>query len=148
MYTIISNDPKVIELARANGDKVVITNSDRVCAIDKELNKLITDFLTTHLNIPVHINGFLFIKSIFMKSIATPGFEREHITRKIYPYIADIYCTETGRVERNIRHAIQKGFERSNIADFQKIFGNVFGVPSNKCFIVTAIQYFKDNFLQ
>lgn len=148
MYTIISNDPKVIELARANGDKVLITNSDQSHAVDNNLNIMVTSFLTKTLNIPAHINGFLFIKTIFMKSLEVPGFERNHITKTIYPYCAKIYNTTPERVERNVRHAIEKGFERSGTEEYRELFGNIPDAPTNKCFIMTVIQYFKEHYLQ
>lgn len=148
MYTIFTNNQKLIEAARSNGDTVICPNSSSSYLVDANLNSMITRFLTRILNIPVHIRGYSYIKAIFVKSIETPGFEKEPITKVVYPFCAGIFNATPSRIERCVRHAINVSYQRSKQEDYFDLFGISDNVPTNKRFIVTTINYFKENYLK
>lgn len=69
------------------------------------------------------------------------------ITKKLYPEIAERYGSNTSRVERAIRHAIETTFLNTDIDVLKKYFGNTVNVMSGKVtnttFIATVTEYIR-----
>lgn len=70
-----------------------------------------------------------------------------HATTKLYPEIAEYFDTTASRVERAIRHAIEKGWGRGNIELQNKMFGYSIDMskdsPTNMEFITTVADYIR-----
>lgn len=69
------------------------------------------------------------------------------ITKKLYPEIAERYSSNTSRVERAIRHAIESTFLNTDIDVLKKYFGNTVnamsGKVTNTTFIATVTEHIK-----
>lgn len=69
------------------------------------------------------------------------------ITKKLYPEIAERYGSNTSRVERAIRHAIETTFLNTDIDVLKKYFGNVVnsmsGKVTNTTFIATITEHIR-----
>lgn len=67
----------------------------------------------------------------------------------VYQEIADKYESSPNRVERAIRHAIEKAFTNGNYEEINKYFGNSYGKdkdkPTNKEFIAMLIELIKED---
>lgn len=141
MYVIVTENPKVIDLARKEGCPIIpiATNSDNPVVMS--LDDQITDFLKD-LGIPIDIDGFVYLKEILLKSISEPGFERSPTVRTVYPYVARIYNkNDSNAVERCIRHAIYIAVQE-NTEFFQLLFTPANNIP-NKRFIISIVDYFR-----
>lgn len=69
----------------------------------------------------------------------------EQITTKLYPEIAEKYGSTVGRVERNIRHAIETAWNKGDLEYIQQLFGYTVdeekGKPTNAAFLATVVNY-------
>ena len=78
--------------------------------------------------------GYKYIKDAVLTSLELmKNNQRIYITKDIYPSVARTYYTTPSRVERAIRHSINKSF-----AAMHEIYSDLFGgIPSNSEFIYT-----------
>ena len=78
--------------------------------------------------------GYKYIKDAVLTSLELmKNNQRIYITKDIYPSVARTYYTTPSRVERAIRHSINKSF-----ATMHEIYSDLFGgIPSNSEFIYT-----------
>lgn len=68
-----------------------------------------------------------------------------HVTKELYPGVAKACGTTASKVERAIRHAIEKAFNNPGSLDtVERIFGNTIsadtGRPTNAHFIAAVIE--------
>lgn len=87
----------------------------------RELEIKVTDIIH-EFGVPAHIKGYLYLREAIMMvyhEIELLG----HVTRKLYPRIAEKYMTTPSRVERAIRHAIEVAWNRGNLESIEKVFG-------------------------
>jgi two-component system response regulator (stage 0 sporulation protein A) len=108
------------------------------------MNELVVSNYLKHLGIPASINGYYYLRSAILIMLADNKF-RFGITKILYPQIAKEYNTTASRVERGIRHAIEKAWNNGDM-DFQnKIFKYSLniekGKPTNREFITTVVDY-------
>lgn len=96
------------------------------------------------LGIPVHIKGYGYLVDAIELVIGDRAF-MNGVTKKLYPAIAKGNNTTPSRVERAIRHAIQVGWSRCDMAFVYEIFQNTVspdrGVPTNSEFIALVAEY-------
>lgn len=96
------------------------------------------------LGVPHHIKGYTFIKQSLIM-IGDDTSYRYDICRHLYLDVANVYDTTPSRVERAIRHAIEKVFANTDIDVIKKYFGNSIevhkGKVSNKHFLITLADY-------
>ncbi|MEJ6950120.1 sporulation transcription factor Spo0A, partial [Natronospora cellulosivora (SeqCode)] len=106
---------------------------------DKEvnLNVRISEVMH-HLGVPAHIKGYIYLREaieLVINDIEYLG----AVTKELYPSVAKKYNTTSSRVERAIRHAIEVSWDRGNINELNKYFGNTVsansGKPTNSQFI-------------
>lgn len=95
------------------------------------------------LNIRPHINGFHYIASAVEICVQNPA-ELKGITKELYPRVAEIHGTTPSRVERGIRHAIEKSVSYEQSPDFEAIFGECEFYknfkPTNSEFLATLVE--------
>lgn len=104
---------------------------------DMDRERIILNYLRA-LGVPPHMSGYLFLKTDIDYCV-----ERYQtvigLTTAVYPYVAKIHDTAPGRVERNIRHAIEYAWNYGDIDAQHRIFGytvnDMKGRPTNKEFI-------------
>lgn len=93
------------------------TNHLKIRQALDEIPEYVTDFVM-NLGIPIHVMGFNHIRTAIALAVEDPTLTKQ-VTKVLYPMVAEKYCTTSTRVERNIRHAIEKSFER---VDYQKSY--------------------------
>ena len=96
------------------------------------------------LGLPHHIKGYAFTKqSVLM--IAKDKSYRDNLCKGLYVDVAKECNTEPNRVERALRHAIEKVFSNTDIEVLKKYFGNSIDTRknrvSNKHFLITLADY-------
>jgi len=82
--------------------------------------KITTLFLT--IGIPAHIKGYHFLREGVRLAVLHPTM-MDHITKQLYPAIAERFHTEPGKVERAIRHAIDVVWSRGRVENINRAFG-------------------------
>lgn len=92
------------------------------------------------IGVPAHLSGYGYLQKAILETVLSErGFIP--ITKELYPMIADCYNTSPGKVERAIRGAIQKVWQRMNTQKISQFFTyteNRKGVhPTNSEFIAT-----------
>lgn len=119
--------------------------------------------LLKRIGVPCNISGFGYIKAgvdylIGCKKISEEKFMHVAITKDLYPAIAKRFGTTATRVERAIRHAVEKTWERGAIDILEDMFGYSYssdkGKTTNSEFLYGIVEYlcthpgmFKDNCL-
>ncbi len=90
------------------------------------------------IGVPPHLLGYKYLRQILLLATQNPDYHRS-ITTKLYPAVAKIFCTAPGRVERNIRHAIEAAWIRGRLEVLERYFGYTVmgykGKPTNGEFI-------------
>lgn len=103
--------------------------------------------LLHEIGIPAHIKGYQYVRTAIL--IAAQDITiLNHITKELYPKIAQIYSTESSRVERAIRHAISVAWQRTDgVSLRQDIFGYSIASenngPTNSEFIALIADKFR-----
>lgn len=92
------------------------------------------------IGVPAHLSGYGYLQKAILETVLSErGFIP--ITKELYPMIAGYYNTSPGKVERAIRGAIQKVWQRMNTQKINQFFTyteNRKGVhPTNSEFIAT-----------
>lgn len=88
---------------------------------NKSLDERITNIFIT-VGIPAHIKGYQFLREAIKMAIENPDIINS-ITKKLYPSVADRFCTSSSKVERAIRHAIEVAWNRGKIENINSLFG-------------------------
>ncbi len=98
------------------------------------------------LGIPSHIRGYEYIRDSVILIYAEKGM-KAHLTKEVYPKIANKYQTTTTRVERAIRNAIEISWTRGDIKLMENLFGNSIDFdrsrPTNAEFLTTIADKFR-----
>ena len=91
------------------------------------------------LGVPQHLLGYEYLTTAIDLVIDDKSYAHE-ITRRLYPQIAELHNTTNSRVERTIRHAIEKSFSLMPHTVMFSVFGNTLSYdkdhPTNGHYIV------------
>ncbi|MEZ4357263.1 MAG: sporulation transcription factor Spo0A [Eubacteriales bacterium] len=94
--------------------------------------------ILSQLNFKTTLLGYEYLKTALSLTLSDRSYIY-NMTTKLYPIIAEKYLTTIFNVERNIRHAIEVAWSRSNINVIDEMFGYTVdvnrGKPTNKEFI-------------
>lgn len=100
------------------------------------------------LGVPHHFKGYEFIKQSIVMITKDKSY-KDGITKKLYPDLASVNGTKANRVERAIRHAIDRAFQNTDAEILTKYFGNSIAVlkgkATNKQFLITLADYILNN---
>ena len=108
---------------------------------NKEINpeKMVTNLLHDF-GISANLKGYHYCRSAIIMAVQDINIQ-DHITKQLYPKIAEQYNTTPTRVEREIRHAIEIAWERGNPRIIKKYFVYAYteknSRPTNSEFIST-----------
>lgn len=138
--------------SKLNIDPEIVSD---VSSFDSALNTSVLtpdeNFLSTQvsnllkeLGAPCHILGYkyscdaiIYILNKEVKDIS--------MTKELYPYVANLHGTTSSRVERAIRHLIEKSWSRGNIEYIDSLFGYRIskekGKPTNSEFLYAIADY-------
>lgn len=100
------------------------------------------------IGIPANLVGFAYITRA-VQLVLVDSSELQCIVKGLYVNIANDYNTTPQRVERGIRHAIEKAWSQGDIQFIQYLFRNSInplkGTPTNTQFIARLYYYFVNN---
>lgn len=101
------------------------------------LEIIVTDMIH-QIGVPAHIKGYHYLREAIILSIYDHEM-LESVTKQLYPSVAKKFQTTPSRVERAIRHGIEKAWDRGNVKTINSIFGYTIdvnkGKPTNSEFI-------------
>lgn len=99
-----------------------------------------------HLGVPASLKGFIYLKTALQCVYQEPAYI-DAMTKRLYPEVARVHGTSPSRVERAIRHAIEKSYDNADIEDLQRMMGNTVsihkGKPTNSEFISIVVERMK-----
>ncbi len=102
------------------------------------------------IDVPAHLSGYPYLQKAIVENVLSDR-GKIPITKKLYPMIAEYFKTSPGKVERGIRNAIQKVWQRGNPQKLGQYFTytedrkNV--PPTNSEFISTIADRIKLTYL-
>lgn len=98
----------------------------------------VIDSILTEIGMPCHLIGYNYIVYAIKIAIENPDV-LDSIVFGLYPTVAMKYDTAASRVERGIRSAIERAWDRADFEVIEKYFGNSVsptkGKPTNSEFI-------------
>lgn len=101
-----------------------------------------------NIGIPCHIAGYRYIQEA-VAIVKKEPYKMNGIVKIVYSEIAAKSGTTSIRVERAIRHAIEKGFTYGDSEEIYKYFGSSYskdkGKPTNKEFIAMLVKLMKED---
>ena len=119
--------------------KPAVINQE-VYNVDKSIRDLLKE-----IGITANLKGYNFMVDAISMYIDNKGSFDPGITKHVYPEIAKKYHSTPARVERNIRHSIEKCWEQGSYDKLQEIFGYTIPSPkykpTNSCFIAEMSEY-------
>lgn len=90
------------------------------------------------LGVPANVKGFNLLRTALVMVVHDESVVHNMMTN-LYPQLAQAYNTTAARAERNVRHAIESAWNRSDPETQQRYFGNTVswhkGKPTNGEFI-------------
>lgn len=111
----------------------------------REIDERIVKKLLKEMGVPMNIKGYRYLSN----AIVTLSKEKEmKISIGLYPKVAREFATTSSRVERAIRHAVERTFERGNYDVINEVFGSKVsatkGKLTNSEFMYACIEYLED----
>lgn len=131
----VDNDllEEIKELLKRRGYGVADLTYDKDSHIDKKIARI---FIA--IGISAKLKGYKFLREAIKLTLAEPDIIN-NVTTRLYPKIAGIFGTDTNRVERDIRNAIEVAWTRGKIENINSLFGmrvyNSYEKPTNSEFI-------------
>lgn len=102
-----------------------------------KLEIMVTDIIHK-IGVPAHIKGYQYLRCAIVNVVLHPDMINA-VTKRLYPEVAESFCTTPSRVERAIRHAIEVAWDRGDIDFLGSYFGSTIhnsrGKPTNSEFI-------------
>lgn len=101
-----------------------------------------------NIGIPCHIAGYRYIQEA-VAIVKKEPYKMNELVKIVYAEIAAKSGTTPSRVERAIRHAIEKAFTYGDSEEIYKYFGSSYsrdkGKPTNKEFIAMLVELMKED---
>lgn len=114
MYLIVTKSRELAEQAKKAGAHVF--QDTQFLGTDIRFEQNVTSEekirqLLANLAIKPNLSGYDYLKYIMSKCAQNPTYYRNTLTKVIYPECAVAFGTTTVRIERAIRHALERSFE-------------------------------------
>lgn len=129
---IATDDPEKLKALREDAANALETESIDIRTTD------VIENLVKETGVPTSLKGHDYLVYAIKLAVS----DRKYvlgITTLTYPEIAAYFNSTAQRVERGIRHAIEVAFDRGDIEDIRRLFGNTIslnkGKTTNKEFI-------------
>lgn len=135
----------VIEKDEDAADVTVTVSKTESNSTPREIDERIVKKLLKEMGVPLNIKGYRYL----INAIVTLSKEKEmKISLGLYPKVAREFATTSSRVERAIRHAVERTFERGNYDVINEVFGTKVsatkGKLTNSEFMYACIEYLED----
>lgn len=120
---------------------VKVTEKFTKLITEKDISELLRD-----MGMPCNLQGFDYTKEAIMVILSSDK-ARGLTTKTIYPEVAVRFNTTPSRIERNIRHAIEKTMEYTHTYTLNKVLKSAYssekGKPTNSEFLFTVAEHLK-----
>lgn len=141
LRTVIEKDEEPIPTA----DVTVTASKTESNSTPREIDERMVKKLLKEMGVPVNIKGYRYI----CNAVVCLSKEKEmKISLGLYPKVAKEFGTTGSRVERAIRHAVERTFETGSYEVLDEIFGetvrNNKGKVTNSEFLYTCVEYLED----
>ena len=97
--------------------------------------------------VPAHIKGYQYVCKAIENVVVDPKL-LEVVTKELYPGVAKEFGTTPSRVERAIRHAIERAWDGGDLDVLKEYFGNTVscmrGKPTNSEFIAMLAEHIRN----
>ncbi len=117
--------------------------SKKQCTSFGNIDAMIVEVIQ-RIGLPPGSKGYHYAKWAIKQLLGNPSLAN-HMTTKLYPAIAEQYNSTAGRVERNIRHAIEVAWNKGDLEYIEQLFGYTIdenkGKPTNTAFLVTIANF-------
>ena len=146
MYVIVTTNKEIAERAKFMGADVFKVSDTEVQVPRKEVEVSVRDEakLTQVMHefaFKANLKGYDYIKTILEKCMLDKKYHKSSMTKVIYPGVAKVYDTTMSRVERAIRHSIERSFEQAP-GRYEELFGiEMTQAPTNSEFISMLSEY-------
>ena len=142
LRTVIEKDEESSVLA---ADVTVTASKTESDSTPREIDERIVKKLLKEMGIPLNIKGYRYLSSAIVILSKEKGMK---ISLGLYPKVAREFATTSSRVERAIRHAVERTFERGNYDVINEVFGTKVsatkGKLTNSEFMYACIEYLED----
>lgn len=102
------------------------------------------------LGTPMEMKGYTYIKEALLMLVSSEDTsDLLLVTKNLYPELAKRFNTTAIRVERAVRHAIERVFDRIDLDMACEVFGTwdyERDRPTNKQFFASILEYLKQNY--
>jgi len=148
MYLIVTTNQEFAEEAKKKGAKVFVAQEESetvgrslVREMGSREDKVMA--LLQYLGFKFNLKGYDYIKEILVKCMENPHYHKRSLTKEIFPTCAKKYGSTWQRVERAVRHSIEKSYEK-----VPKRYDEIFkmeleGRPTNDEFISMMSEYLR-----
>jgi len=140
----IEEDIRARKAARINNQR---TGSHNKRLVDQSPEKYATHTLQT-IGIPSNLTGYYYLRRAIVLCIADEG-KLDALTKALYPMIGTEFKTTGSRVERSIRHSIEKAWKAGCAEKYYRLLGRNIPdnppKPSNGMFIMDFVDFYKSN---
>ncbi len=142
LRTVIEKDE---ESSVPTADVTVTASKTESNSTPREIDERMVKKLLKEMGVPLNIKGYRYLSSAIVTLSKEKGMK---ISLGLYPKVARDFATTSSRVERAIRHAVERTFERGNYDVINEVFGTKVsatkGKLTNSEFMYACIEYLED----
>lgn len=142
LRTVIEKDE---ESSVPAADVTVTASKTESDSTPREIDERMVKKLLKEMGVPLNIKGYRYLSSAIVTLSKEKGMK---ISLGLYPKVAREFATTSSRVERAIRHAVERTFERGNYDVINEVFGTKVsatkGKLTNSEFMYACIEYLED----
>ncbi len=142
LQTMIKKDE---ESSVPTADVTVTASKIESDSTSREIDERMVKKLLKEMGVPLNIKGYRYLSSAIVTLSKEKGMK---ISLGLYPKVAREFATTGSRVERAIRHAVERTFERGNYDVINEVFGTKVsatkGKLTNSEFMYACIEYLED----
>ncbi len=143
-------EQKVMTMEELQREIMILKKEVQKLKLEKQSESQTLEMRITQLlheiGVPAHINGYNYIREAIIMCVNNPEI-LNYITKKLYPDIAQKYKTTDTRVEKAIRHAIERAWLKGNQELINELFAYTIpaskGRPTNSEFIALIADKFR-----
>lgn len=99
---------------------VSLKNKTKLPVEKKDIEITVTDIIH-ELGIPAHLMGYKYLRDAIIMVVNEPDLIN-HVTKKLYPAVAERHDTLSNRVDRSIRHAVDNSWNVEALGALRRIF--------------------------
>ena len=146
MYVIVTTNRNLADEAKRLGADVFTVSQENQhiyrAPVEKSCKKTQVIEVLRQLAFKPNLKGYEYMKYIMEKCANDPTYHYKSVTKEIYPECAAHFGTTVSRVERTLRHSIERSFEQAPERYNDMFQQNLHQSPTNSQFISMMSEYF------